>query len=147
MLEISLVGMEAVIANLQGIEQHTGNLRPALLGIGEILTEGAKQRFASATAPDGQPWAKNSDVTLANKSGTLPLTDGGFLADSIHYQLVADNTVEVGSIKPQTAMMQFGGTKSEFPHLWGDIPARPFLGFSEAEKDEIYELLGKYLLL
>ena len=25
------------------------------------------------------------------------------------------------------AMMQFGGQKSEFPQLWGDIPARPYL--------------------
>ncbi|MNT61306.1 hypothetical protein D3C72_1989410 [compost metagenome] len=24
-------------------------------------------------------------------------------------------------------MMHFGGDKSEFPHLWGDIPSRPFL--------------------
>jgi phage virion morphogenesis protein len=147
MLEISLVGMEAIIENLQGIEQRAGNLRPALLGIGEIVAEGTKQRFASATAPDGQPWAKNSDVTLANKNGTLPLTNDGLLADSIHYQLVADNTVEVGSNFVQAAMMQFGGTKSEFPNLWGDIPARPYLGISEAEKAEIMELLGDYLLL
>lgn len=147
MLEISLVGMEAIIENLQGIEQRTGNLRPALLGIGEIVAEGTKQRFASATAPDGQPWAKNSDVTLANKNGTLPLTDGGFLADSIHYSLVGNDAVEVGSNKVQAAMMQFGGTKAEFPHLWGDIPERPYLGISDAEKTEIIELLADYLLL
>ena len=147
MLEISIVGMEAVIANLQGIEQRAGNIRPALLGIGEILTEGAKQRFASATDPDGQPWVKNRDVTLAHKNGTLPLTNEGNLADSIHYQMIGDNSVEVGSDKVQAAMMQFGGTKAEFPNLWGDIPARPYLGFSEAENVEIMDLLGNYLLL
>ncbi|MFK3602796.1 hypothetical protein [Pseudomonas sp. AP19] len=32
----------------------------------------------------------------------------------------------VGSDKPYAAMMQFGGG-ADFPHLWGDIPARPFL--------------------
>jgi phage virion morphogenesis protein len=147
MLDISIIGMEAVITNLQGIEQRAGNLRPALLGIGEILTEGTKQRFASATAPDGEPWAKNSKVTLANKNGALPLTDEGHLADSIEPQLLGDNAVEVGSNMVQAAMMQFGGTKAEFPHLWGDIPARPYLGISEAEKAEIMELLGNYLLL
>lgn len=26
----------------------------------------------------------------------------------------------------KAAMMNFGGTKAEFPNLWGDIPARPF---------------------
>jgi phage gpG-like protein len=27
---------------------------------------------------------------------------------------------------PYAAMQNFGGTKAEFPHLWGDIPARAF---------------------
>ena len=146
MLAISIHGMEAVIENLQGIEQRTGNLRPALLGIGEIVTEGTKQRFASATTPDGQPWAKNSDVTLENKKGTLPLTNEGHLADSIHYSLVGDNAVEIGSNKVQAAMMQFGGTKAEFPHLWGDIPDREYLGVSNSENAEIMEFLENYLL-
>ncbi len=30
------------------------------------------------------------------------------------------------------AMQNFGGTKAEFPNLWGDIPARPF--FPNAEQ-------------
>ena len=38
-----------------------------------------------------------------------------------------DSSALVGSNKPYAAMMHFGGTKAEFPHLWGDIPARPYL--------------------
>lgn len=30
------------------------------------------------------------------------------------------------------AIQQFGGTKAQFPHLWGDIPARPFLPITPA---------------
>ena len=38
-----------------------------------------------------------------------------------------DSSALVGSNKPYAAMMHFGGDKSDFPHLWGDIPGRPFL--------------------
>ncbi|WP_432724193.1 phage virion morphogenesis protein [Jeongeupia wiesaeckerbachi] len=33
----------------------------------------------------------------------------------------------VGSNKVYAAMQQFGGDKADFPNLWGDVPARPFL--------------------
>lgn len=42
-----------------------------------------------------------------------------------------------GSDRVQAAMMNFGGKKSEFPHLWGDIPARPFVGISTADMAKI----------
>jgi hypothetical protein len=29
-------------------------------------------------------------------------------------------------------MMQFGGDQATFPHLWGDIPARPYLPMDAA---------------
>lgn len=38
-----------------------------------------------------------------------------------------DSSALVGSNKPYAAMMQFGGDKSDFPHLWGDIPGREYL--------------------
>jgi phage gpG-like protein len=78
----------------------------------------------------------------------LPLTgETGTLMKSIHYQLDDDFAVEIGSEKDQAAMMQFGGTKEEFPHLWGDIPARPYLGISEADKVEILSIIERHLSL
>jgi phage gpG-like protein len=44
-----------------------------------------------------------------------------------------------------TNMMQFGGTKSQFPHLWGDIPARPFVGVSDADKAAILDVISRRL--
>jgi phage virion morphogenesis protein len=146
MLEISIVGLEAILSGFDGMLQRSGNLRPLLLEIGEELMNSSKQRFVTATAPDGTPWAKNSEVTLAHKSGTLPLTDGGYLADSIDYQMLGDDTVEVAPDKVYAAMMQFGGTKAEFPHLWGDIPARPYIGFSDEDEQKILALATHYLL-
>ncbi len=42
-------------------------------------------------------------------------------------------------------MQQFGGNKSKFPNLWGDIPARPFLGISDADEKMIVSTVNEYL--
>jgi phage virion morphogenesis protein len=146
MLEFSISGLDAVLSGFDKMRLRSGDLRPLLLELGEDLTESTKQRFVTTTAPDGTPWAKNSDVTLAHKSGSRPLTDGGFLADSIKPKLVGDDTVQVAPDKEYAAMMQFGGTKAEFPDLWGDIPARPYIGFSDEDEQNILAKSIKYLL-
>jgi phage gpG-like protein len=43
-------------------------------------------------------------------------------------------------------MQQFGGTKSRWPHLWGSIPARPFLGVNPDDEREILDILRKHML-
>ena len=62
------------------MQSRVQNLRPLLLEIGEDMTESTKQRFVSTTDPEGNQWAKNSQVTLDKKHGTRPLTDSGDLA-------------------------------------------------------------------
>ena len=146
MLAISIEGLDAVLSGFDKMRLRSGDLRPLLLELGEDLTESTKQRFVTTTAPDGTPWAKNSDVTLANKSGSRPLTDGGFLADSIEPVLIGNDTVQIAPDKEYAAMMQFGGTKAEFPDLWGDIPARPYIGFSDEDEQNILAKSIKYLL-
>lgn len=42
-------------------------------------------------------------------------------------------------------MMHHGGTKAAFPHLWGDIPARPFLGVSAEDEVNITAQIADYL--
>lgn len=135
-----------VIAALHRLYDRVGNIRPALAEIGEAMTESTKRRFGSATGPDGVLWQTNSEVTLAHKRGSRPLTDYGDLADSITSQ--SDGfAMEIGSNLDQAAMMQFGGTKAEFPHLWGDIPARPYLGISGQDKVAILEIIDRHLNL
>jgi phage gpG-like protein len=53
------------------------------------------------------------------------LNDTGRLKGSFAH--VATNShVEITTDVEYAAMMNFGGTKAQFPNLWGDIPARPF---------------------
>jgi phage virion morphogenesis protein len=141
---------------LQSLQGAVGNLRPAMAEIGEVLTESTKQRFSTKTGPDGQQWKENSDFTINfihkfdgfewMKGRDDPLIGrSGKLQDQIHYNLIGNDALEVGSPMKYAAMQQFGGTKSEFPHLFGDIPARPFLGVSDDDKNEIMAILNRHL--
>jgi phage virion morphogenesis protein len=136
-----------VLAELNRLHQNTANLSPAARKIGETLKESTQKRFESATAPDGTAWALNKPSTLEHKKGSRPLTDGGTLGDTIDYQLRGEYSLLIGSPAEQAAMMQFGGTKSEFPNLWGDIEGRAFLGISDEDETDILNILERHLNL
>lgn len=62
------------------------------------------------------------------------------------------DSVEVGSPMVYAAVQQFGAAKGAFgknkrhsPIPWGDIPARPFLGLSEVDHDQVLTIVGEYL--
>ncbi len=157
-----------VLETLNQLIGRTKNLRPAFLEIGEDLVDSTKRRFNTATSPDGTQWSPNSTVTVAKflgtkasnfkKDGSLskagqarsgskkPLTgETKALQRTINYQLQGSRGVSVGSPMIYAAMQQFGGSKSQFPHLWGNIPARPFLGASKPDVENIVQIIKSYL--
>lgn len=158
-----------VLEALQGLFLRASDLRPALLEIGEDLTRSTRRRFVTSTTPDGTPWAPNSAVTIdrylgvfggsykkdgslskkgaARKGNKKPLIgESKDLSTTIAYQLEGTSAVMIGSNKPYAAMQQFGGTKAQWPHLWGDIPARPFLGLSDGDRRTILDTVTSYLV-
>jgi len=147
MLQISVTdtGVHDTVARLI---RRFDNPQPALRAIGELLVEFTKERFARSQDPYGRAWAPNAETTLRRaldrhpknrtKSGDLyargqrvlagkkPLIgESKSLSTQIHYRVVP-GAVEVRSSMVYAALHQFGGSKAKFPHLWGDIPARPF---------------------
>jgi phage virion morphogenesis protein len=137
---------EEIRAALQRLLSVTGDVSPALRNIGEILVPSTQRRFETKTGPDGKAWERNSPVTIERKGRDNPLFERGDLARQIHYALIGDDTLEVGSSLPYAAMQQFGGSQDEFPWLWGDIPARAFLGVSGDDKDTILRIIEAHLL-
>ncbi|WP_028684137.1 phage virion morphogenesis protein [Pseudomonas chlororaphis] len=114
---------------LRKIEWAVGDLAPLMRGIAAELASQTEENFGEEGRPE---WEDLSDVTTARreKNGNWPgqmlqVSSAG-LAASITTQ-ATDSSALVGSNKPYAAMMHFGGTKSDFPHLWGDIPGRQFL--------------------
>lgn len=154
-----------VLDVLAAVTAGARNPAPLYKAIGEDLVASTKGRFATSTAPDGSRWAPNSQATFeaylarfsntTRKDGRLNTKGAGVvmgkrplvgqsrqLAQQIFYQ-VTGNGLEIGSPMEYAAMQQFGGTKADFPHLWGDIPARPYLGLSSQDEDAIVsEALG-----
>lgn len=160
---------------LRELEAKPRQLRPVMLAIGERLVHSTKQRFADGRGPDGQPWAQNSPVTILNylerfsssfskktgritKSGTEraigkpPLIgESKSLSRTINYRVVG-NTVLVGSPMIYAATQHFGAKRGQFgttrtgrPIPWGDIPARPFLGLSDDDRQMIVQLTRDHL--
>jgi len=91
--------------------------------------------------------SKRGEARVAAGAAKKPLTgETKALQDTINPQLDGNSSVRIGSSLPYAAMQQFGGTKAQWPHLWGDIPARPFLGVSDLDKTNILDIVGSYLV-
>ena len=166
MIDIN-IDLARLQAELTALARRLGDLGPVLRPIGEELVDSTKRRFDLGQGPDGRLWEPNSPATLARFThrvkGTMtkdrrlptkkgearwdskkPLVDSGTLQEQIHYD-VQGNTLFVGSSMEYAAMQQFGGAKAEFPHLWGDIPPRPFLGLSLDDEAMIRRELSHWL--
>lgn len=143
---------DEITAALDRLLLDLGDMTEVMQEIGELLMASTKDRFTKGEAPDGSKWAAKSQTTLnaygarkSNRVDSRPLFGpSGMLSSQIFYE-VGSNQVEVGSNRVYAAMMQFGGTKAAFPHLWGDIPARPFLGVSEDDRAGILATVEDWL--
>lgn len=164
MINTDLEGMEQVNAQLLRLLEHTSDLTPLMSDMGEHMVNSTHNNFETSTSPDGIRWEANSAVTLAamlgksdtNSSGRLnrrgsnrimskrPLVANHTLMQSIHYE-AASTGVTIGTNMVYGAMMHYGGTKEEFPHLWGDIPARNYLGASEEDVKILVDMANNYL--
>lgn len=114
---------------LRKVEWAVGDLSPLMKGIAAEMASVTEENLEEQGRPD---WESLSSVTTDRReqSGTWPgqmlQVSAGGLAASITSQ-ATDSSALVGSNKPYAAMMHFGGKKADFPHLWGDIPGRPYL--------------------
>ncbi|SDX55751.1 phage virion morphogenesis protein [Thiocapsa roseopersicina] len=146
---------DALRATLGRLAASIADPSPALAEIGEHLLETTRARFGQdeKRGPDGMPWARNTETTIARKGRDNPLHKSGTLAGQLRYQLdPRGRAVEVGSNRVYAAVQQFGQpqgasgtTKRGGPIPWGDIPPRPFLGVSADDREAISNILINYL--
>ena len=160
-----------VRATLSALAARASNLQPVMQTLGEDIVERAKQRFATSTGPDGKRWAPNSRVTIeryiASKGGfgkkgitqkgaglamsKKPLIGHGLDLSRQFFVRTDSRSVTVGNTMIYAAIQQFGGSRAQFPNLWGDIPARPFLPITAnglmypVDKALVVNALSEYL--
>lgn len=165
-IDVTLVS-QPVLERLAEISRRFDDMSPALLAIGELITESTKARFSTSTAPDGSKWKPNSPATVlamlnrisgaySKKTGKLsakgnraangkrPLVDSGILQDTINYQLTRrGNGVEIGTNRfagewpGGAAVFQFGSKD-------GKNPAREFLGISHDDERDVLDILANF---
>ena len=134
------------------LKRRMGNLTPVMDAVGGILQSGTQQRFVDQRGPDGSPWAALSPVTLARRRkagrGAQILRDTGRLMNSISYKVTGDS-VKVFTNVIYAGTQQLGARQGAYraspPVPWGNIPARPFLGLSEADQAGILDITAEYL--
>jgi phage virion morphogenesis protein len=109
--------------------------------IGGVVETQSRERIeVTKTGPDGSAWPGLDPVYEAWKEkvssgGLLVLFDN--LRDSLQYEVVGDE-VFIGSNMKYAATHQYGDPKRK-------IKARPYLGLSEEDGDEIEEVVANYL--
>lgn len=132
------------------------NPKPLLAQIAFLGENQTRERFSTETGPDGQKW---KDSLRKKLFGGKTLTQDGHLGDSITSK-ATDKEASWGSNRIYAAIHQFGGViraKTSkglaFQLASGDnvvtrqvtMPARPFLGVSNADERDITDLVRGYV--
>ncbi|NNV22663.1 phage virion morphogenesis protein [Ochrobactrum pseudogrignonense] len=117
--------------------------------VGERLLESVDNNFDNESAPDGTRWQGLSAVTRDRRSklnGNAPMTIlqvSGRLKESINYE-ASDTEVRIGSALVYAAIQHLGGESKGYMR-GAVIPARPYLGISPADEEEIFAIAEDWL--
>lgn len=129
-------------ANLHALENKLGgDLTPLMDAVGFFLENSTRERFETKHDPEGISWEQLKPATVArkqHKNGSIRggiLVDHGDLRKSITYH-ASTQSVAVGTDRQYGQYHQTGTL-----HL----PARRFLGLSEADKDGINDIIHQFL--
>lgn len=160
-LEIGVNELGVAQVKLERLARRAADTHPLMDAIGAELVASTKQRFEDERAPEGQRWKPS---LRARHDGGQTLTESRQLRDSITHEATRD-TAWVGTNVIYAGVHQFGATikaKSGYNgngHLRFSIPglgfrsplevvipARPFLGVDQADRDLIEELVDGYLM-
>lgn len=106
----------------------------------EVENQTRRRIESEKTDPEGSPWPEWSERYAATRRNGKKLLEGeGDLLDSITFEVGADDVV-IGTNLIYGAIHQFGGEEVGIP-----IEARPYLGLSSENKDDVLALLDDWL--
>lgn len=130
----ALAAIDRAIAALDDPARVLGN-------IGESLRTNIQDRFATEAGPDGTPWPALSPRYARRKARKHP-GKGMLIADSVLHDTIVwqvhGSTLEVGTNTPYGRTHQLGDDDR-------NIPARPWLGTSPSDDEEILGIAHDYL--
>lgn len=157
----------AAQARLRGLQDAMVDTTPLMAQISEYLWRSTGNRFKTQTDPNGKAWKTLHPRYKESKpegQRDRILTLNGYLRSKIVKDYDA-NSATVGSDRAYAAIHQFGGrtrphvieprykkalafggkVRKSVQHPGSNIPARPFLGLSDADRSEIVEITLDFL--
>lgn len=151
-LQVNRDQLGAASTKLERLQRALGDLWRTMDAIGAYLASSTQRRFQAGVAPDGAPWVPS---IRARTEGGKTMMLSGQLAASIAHEATRDS-VEVGSNRVYAAVHQLGATihAKNVPNLrfrigarWISkpsvtIPARPFLGLDDRDRQEIEAIVA-----
>lgn len=167
-IEHNLPGVQR---ELDRIARRCGSMRPALKAMGQALVLSTDERFSKQVDHRGDKWRDLKKATWRKKKNSKILTESTKLRDGISPEVDGD-TLLVGSDSPYGAIHQLGGEirqEGVTLHLKGTgratrfakkgqgdrtktvdrtikMPARPYLGVSRDDEEELLAIAGDYLM-
>lgn len=123
--------------HLAELNRKLGNLSLPMLSYGEYLNRKTQSHFVANEDPFGNPWERLSENYEKPYNQEKILTLDGHLSGEMTINPHADG-LEFGSNMEYAAVHQYGFDG-------GGIPARPFLGFNEADKQELVDTVVDFL--
>ena len=138
-INIQVHGMSKLQNKIKNLAEKLENLQPFFNSVGEYMKRRTiKECFDKEQSPNGEKWKPLKEATLKrrrNKSSHKILQDMGELRRSIQYKS-SKNDVVIGSKLKYARTHQFGR---------GKIPARPYLGVTQSDKQHITNMFAIYL--
>lgn len=124
---------------LERLARQGADMRNVFGDIGEELLNSTRRRFEVEQDPDGMAWQRLSERYRQRKDRNKDkvLQYRGHLFGTLDYQAESDH-VAVGSPLIYAATHQFGDDDR-------GIPARPFLGLSDDDRDQVVAILHDHL--
>jgi phage virion morphogenesis protein len=149
-IEIDAMGMAVLNRRLNKLLQKTKNLEPVWEDAAEYMVRSTVNRILrTKTGPDGERWAALSDLTIQLKGHDRQLFESGDLYRSVHVEDVSKEGFAITADSDHASFMQDGVNtvrgkyRSKKPSP--QVPARPFMGFSDQNVREISKMLREYL--
>ena len=133
----------AVRAALADLARRGADLAEPMDDIARYLEAATSDRFLLEQAgPDGTPWPPSE---RARREGGKTLVDKGAQGGLLGSLTSSSSALEVvvGVAKPYAAIHQLGGRAGR--GLRTDIIARPYLGLSADDGQEVYAILAAHL--
>ena len=149
-ISVKTKGLKGLIGELKRDRAALRDLKPLWRDVGEYMVKSTVKRFDSEQAPDGTPWKPLSAARIAQRrkrhakgknkkrAGQMKiLNDTGRQRRSVRYLATKDRAV-VGTRLKYAATHQFGDAGR-------NIPARPFLGVTEADLAAVRRMMRKHV--